>query len=171
MSKQWYGSLNNRMMERTLQPVPTVGMDATVSGYSDRYAYTVTEISKETITVTQSVNKDGKTIDITRTYPRKIKAVEDNAKLTSGNILEHAQVYEFTPGDPENARTYIFHKKSGTYKKESYKWVKDETITRAIATERGLNHFGGTYEPSNRTKQDNETIILGTKQKYYDPSF
>lgn len=49
-----YGSLTNRIIEHSVSPTPFVGMGATVYGYSDRYAATVT-----------AVNKTGKTIELT----------------------------------------------------------------------------------------------------------
>ena len=167
MGRQWYGSLNNRMMENTLQPIPTVEMGATVSGYSDRHPYTITGISEKTITITQNVQGN----EITRTYPRKITAIQDEFKVISGSMHDGSAKYEFSPGKKESEETYIFHKKSGLYKKEGTKWIVDKTITREVAREKGLMYHGGYYAPSNRTKQDNQTIILGTKQKYYDPSF
>lgn len=44
---QFYGSLNNRLMETSRQPEPTVGMAATKTSYSDRHAGTVVAFDKK----------------------------------------------------------------------------------------------------------------------------
>lgn len=40
----WYGSLQNRLEERTRQPMPEVGMGATAMYWSDREAYEVVAV-------------------------------------------------------------------------------------------------------------------------------
>jgi hypothetical protein len=47
MSKQWYGSLQNRLMERHTQVVPEVGMGVTELLYSDREPYEIVEITDD----------------------------------------------------------------------------------------------------------------------------
>lgn len=44
---RWYGSLQNRLYERTEQPEPEVGMGATEMWYSDRTPYEITEVIDE----------------------------------------------------------------------------------------------------------------------------
>lgn len=156
MSKVWFGSLQNRLGERSLQPVPEKDMGATMSMWSDRHAYTVNEISKQTVTVTYNVKGEG---EVTRTYPKVIFATRDNAKLVSKTILSESQEYEFTPGDPENKEKFVFHKKSGVYRKASTKYVPGENGER------------GSYVTTNRTTQDATALLLGYKSEYYDPSF
>lgn len=40
----WYGSLQNRLMERSAGPVPEVGMGVSECSWSDRNAYEVIEV-------------------------------------------------------------------------------------------------------------------------------
>ena len=47
MSRQWYGSLQNRLEERQLMPKPEVGMGVTELLYSDRTPYEITEVIDE----------------------------------------------------------------------------------------------------------------------------
>ena len=44
---QWYGSLQNRLDERTVQPKPYVGMGATAMYWSDRYPYEVIAVKDD----------------------------------------------------------------------------------------------------------------------------
>lgn len=71
-----YGNLINRVMENTTSNKPTVGMGATILGYSDRHAATVV-----------SVSKDGKSVDIQR----------DTATRTDKNGMSECQDYEYSP--------------------------------------------------------------------------
>jgi hypothetical protein len=161
------------MAENTFQPIPEVNMGATEMLYSDRHPYTILEVSKETVEYTAEVkHRDGSIETMTRRYPKWIKATEDHAKLIDGSMMSESQTYEYTTNQNlENAATYIFHKASGLYRRESKKWVKDPSITIEIAREKNLHHFGGYYIGSKRTNQEQTAIILGFKEKYYDPSF
>lgn len=47
MSKIWYGSVVNRIEERSAQPVPTVGMGVTECSYSDRTPWEIIEVKDE----------------------------------------------------------------------------------------------------------------------------
>lgn len=171
MSKQWFGSVNNRIMERTFQQVPFVGMGATVSYYSDREAYTVTEISKETVKYTTMVKQeDGSIKEMTRIYPKYIYAAQDDYKIVSGSMQNGSAVYEFIPTGKRGGK-FIFHKASGLYRAEGQKWVEDPSITAESVKGTSIPYIGGYYTGSNRTKQDSTAIILGSKDKYYDPSF
>lgn len=40
----WYGSLENRLMERSKQPEPVVGMGVTQCLWSDRHAFEIIEV-------------------------------------------------------------------------------------------------------------------------------
>ena len=40
------GSLVNHLMGRTAAPTPTIGMGATILGYTDRHAATIVDVSK-----------------------------------------------------------------------------------------------------------------------------
>ena len=47
MSSQWYGSLQNRIAEKSKMPAPVVGMGATELCYSDRHAYEIIEVKDD----------------------------------------------------------------------------------------------------------------------------
>ena len=44
MSKVWFGSLQNRIAERSVQPEPVVGMGVTECCYTDRHPYEIIEV-------------------------------------------------------------------------------------------------------------------------------
>lgn len=151
MASKWYGSLDNRISENVLQPIPTVGMGATETLWSDRHAYTILEVSKETIKHTMQVKGLG---EVTREYPKWIKASRDNAKLISGPIHSEAQKYEYSnDGKIEDAKTYYFHKGTSKYREENKTW-KD-----------------GEYKGTKRTTQERQCILLGYRDEYFDPCF
>jgi len=151
MSKQWYGSLNNRISENRLQPIPTVGMGATEHLWSDRHAYTVLEVSKETVIVTVEVEKIGM---VTREYPKWIKARQDEAKVIKGSCQDGSAQYEFTnDNDISKATTYYFNKNTSMYRQENRKWN------------------GKEYLPTGTTTKEKQSITLGYKDEYYDPCF
>ena len=47
MSNIWYGSVQNRLAERSKQPTPVVGMGVTECCYSDREPYQIIEVKDE----------------------------------------------------------------------------------------------------------------------------
>ena len=46
-----YGSLHNRLMEASKQPVPVIGMEATITSYSDRHAGTVINVGPKMVVI------------------------------------------------------------------------------------------------------------------------
>lgn len=148
-----YGSLNNRVEENTLQRVPEVMMGATLSLYSDQHAYTIREVSKETITV--EIN----TVEgvVKRTYPKWIKASRDKATIINGESVLGSPEYKFELTD--KIRKFIFHKLTGLYREEKTKLV-------------GLDENGNlNYEGTGRTTKDSSPLLIGYKREYWDPSF
>lgn len=91
-----YGNLINRVMENTTSNKPTVGMGATILGYSDRHAATVV-----------SVSKDGKSVDIQR----------DTATRTDKNGMSECQDYEYSPNPDAPIESYTL-RKNGTWVRE-----------------------------------------------------
>jgi len=81
-------------MAKTPMPetVPTVGMGATMCGWSDRHAYTVCEV----------VN------------PRKCFVQKDRVKRIDSNGMSECQEWDFTP-NPEAARVLITFRKDGRW--------------------------------------------------------
>ena len=162
-----YGSLDNRMLERTFQKVPEVGMGATMTMYSDRHAYTILEISKNTVTVTRKVeNNSGVIEEITRTYPKYIIASRDDFKVIKGSEMNDSAEYEYTT-NPSKPEKFIFHKNSGKYRKEVIKIVKcEEDDPNKLRGFINLKEVG-----TNRTNQEQSCLIIGFKERYYDPCF
>ena len=152
-----FGSIHNRLAERVVPQVPEVGMGAYGSYYTDKRPYTIVELSPETITVTFDTKDVGK---VTRTYPKWILAVEDEAKIISGTAFNGSAQYEFSEGDRAYARKFIFHKPSGLYREETKRYVATPN-----------SEFPWEYVGSGRTRKDNTPLIIGYRDKYYDPSF
>ena len=73
---KWYGSVQNRIMEGPGQPAPQVGMGATITSYTDRYAATISRVSPS-----------GKTVWVRR----------DKAIRTDSNGLSESQEYTYEP--------------------------------------------------------------------------
>lgn len=87
------GSLINRLMEKSAQPEPMLGMGATILMYSDRHACTVVEI-----------NKNGNIIGVQR----------DKAERTDNHGMSDSQSYQYSPNT--DARVEYFRKrKNGTW--------------------------------------------------------
>lgn len=72
-------SLINHLQSRATigQPEPTVGMGATLLGWTDRYAGTIVEVLP---------NKNGSVI---------VKVQHDNVKLVSGSAMSENQTWEY----------------------------------------------------------------------------
>lgn len=49
----WEGNLHNRLMERSKQPLPIVGMGATLCFYSDRHPCTIIDVLKPNLIILQ----------------------------------------------------------------------------------------------------------------------
>lgn len=160
MRTQLYGNIHNRLIERVVQKVPQVGMGATVSLYSDRQPYTITQVSTQfTKYITQVRQDDGSIKEMIIDYPKWIMVVEDNYKVTSGSTQDGSAQYEFSRGNGEEEK-YIFHNLTGVYRKERMKTIRSEH-----------SHLGIIYQGTNRTTQNQTAIIVGIRDKYYDPSF
>lgn len=99
MSKQWYGSFQNRLMERSVigQPEPEVGMGATTLHYSDRHACTISEV--------HYLGNDRYRIGVQR----------DEAKVIKGSCQDGSAEYQYTPR-PEGYVSFFQQDKKGVWK-------------------------------------------------------
>lgn len=88
------GSVINRLMEGSKQPIPEVGMAATICLWSDRYAGTVA-----------SVSRTGHQVAVRR----------DKATLVAGNMMSEGQEYRYE-ADPEGALYVFSRRKDGSYR-------------------------------------------------------
>ena len=89
-----YGSLQNILIDGTTEIVPTVGMGATILGWTDRRAYTIIEVSKS-----------GKTITLQR----------DNAIRIDKLGMTDSQQYEYKR-DTKGAITKVRKDRQGKWK-------------------------------------------------------
>lgn len=89
-----YGSLNNRLMEVSKMPIPTVGMGVTFLHYTDRDAGTIIEVRNS----------------------RTIVVQEDIATRTDTNEMSESQSYTFSPNPNGPKGTYTLRKNG--------QWVK-----------------------------------------------
>lgn len=93
MSRQWYGSLENRLMENAKMPEPVVGMGVTECSYTDREPYEVIEV------------KD----------PRHITIRALDWKRVDGNGLSECQDYEYSSNEA-NHPVHLFLTKQGKWR-------------------------------------------------------
>jgi hypothetical protein len=106
------GSVTNHLYSRAVigQPVPTVGMGATILGWTDRHAGTIVEVIK-----------GGKYIAVTR----------DRAKRIDKNGMSEMQEYAYT-SDPDGAKHWFKQEKDGrwssvTQNSETGRFKKDQS--------------------------------------------
>lgn len=92
MSRVWYGSLQNRLAERSRQPEPEVGMGATEMFYTDREPYEIIEV------------KDS----------RHITVRSMSCKRIDNNGMSECQDYEYAP-DPNGRIATLFKTKQGRW--------------------------------------------------------
>lgn len=90
----WYGSLENRLMERTRSDKPEVGMGVTELCWSDRHAYEVVAV------------KDDKHITIRRLMAKRIDS----------NGFSESQEYEYSSNEEWPTLTL--------YKAKDGRWVR-----------------------------------------------
>ena len=92
MSRRWYGSLDNRLLENTRGLDPQIGMGVTECLYSDREPYEIIAI------------KDDRHITVRR---MNYKRVDDNG-------MSECQDYEYT-SNPEGYTCELFKNKKGIW--------------------------------------------------------
>jgi hypothetical protein len=90
------GSLVNHVLSGSKQPVPEVGMGATVFGWTDRHPATVIEVGMQ-----------GK-------YPM-LKIQSDKYKRVDQNGMSEMQTYEYTPNPEGSITMWVF--KDGSWKR------------------------------------------------------
>lgn len=93
MSKMWYGSIDNRLLENAKMPDPVVGMGATEICYSDRHPYEVIAV------------KDA----------RHITVRELDWKRIDHNGMSESQEYKYS-SNPENRTANLFLTKQGKWR-------------------------------------------------------
>jgi hypothetical protein len=122
------GSVMNHLQARMVdgEPVPTIGMGATLLGWTDRYPATIVQVW---------VKRPGKPGELAGglTPERqaegyevaRIELQEDRAKLIGGSEQSEAQEYEFTP-NPQAALKTFRKNKAGLWRQvvkgESGRW-------------------------------------------------
>lgn len=147
-----YGSVVNRMAERTLQPVPVVGMGATMQLWSDRVPYTVVEVSKETVTKVLDTEKG----EVTRVYPKYIIVTEDKYSIIEGSAQNGSAVYKYETDPSAKPKKFILN--GHLYREENKKCV-------------GVDEIGLVYKGTGRTPKKNTALTLGYRDRYFDPHF
>lgn len=93
MSKVFYGSLQNRLMERSKMPEPQVGMGVTEFFYSDRHPYEIIEVIDSRHIVVRALD---------------YKRVDDNG-------MSDCQDYEYY-SNPANHTKKLFLTKQGQWR-------------------------------------------------------
>lgn len=86
------GSLINNIMSNTRNHEPTVGMGATELCWTDRHAYTVTQVSS----------------------PKRIEVQQDTATRTDSDGMTDAQSYSYAP-NPEGRKRVLTLRKNGSW--------------------------------------------------------
>lgn len=93
MSRAWFGSLDNRLMESSKMPKPEVGMGATECFYSDRHPYEVIAV------------KDDRHITV--------RALD--SKRIDSNGMSESQTYEYFSNE-NNPPVNLFLTKQGKWR-------------------------------------------------------
>ena len=93
MSRKWYGSIDNRMMENAKMPAPLVGMGATEMCYTDRHPYEIIAVKDD----------------------RHITVRELDWKRIDTNGMSDCQDYEYF-SNPENRTAELFLTKDGKWR-------------------------------------------------------
>lgn len=83
------GSLINLITSNTKNPTPTVGMGATILGWTDRSPATVVDVSKSGKSVTVQL---------------------DNYQRIDTNGMSECQIYKFSPNPEGSKRTFTIRK-------------------------------------------------------------
>lgn len=100
------GSVINAIMRQGKHPIPKIGMGATVLGYTDRHAATITKI-----------DNGGKRVFISR----------DLARRTDKNGMSESQTYEYTTC--KNCPSFAYTlRKNGRFVREGSSMHNGETI-------------------------------------------
>lgn len=136
-------------MRGDLPTIPIVGMGATKCVGSDRYAYTIQYVSDDVIYVPcyEDHPKTGIRTLVYVAMPKYILVTEDEWKVINGSCENGSAVFEFTPVPLSNyckGEEYVYNKSTKRYRKTTG------------------NH---------RTNMKMQSISVGFKRKYYDPSF
>lgn len=93
MGRRWYGSLQNRLLERASgQPEPQVGMGVTECLYTDREPYEIIEVKDERHIVVRGLD----------------------CRRVDSNGLSECQEYEYT-SNPDRATYTLYKRKDGTW--------------------------------------------------------
>lgn len=82
-------SLVNMVYAQTKNPTPTVGMGATICGWTDRHAATVFAVSKS---------------------GKKVMVQEDKATRTDSNGMSDCQSYDYEPNPKAQVQTFTLRK-------------------------------------------------------------
>lgn len=93
MSRAWYGSVQNRIMESSAMPKPEVGMGATECGYTDRHPYEIIEVADDRHIIVRALDY----------------------KRTDDNGMSDCQDYEYS-SNPENHTAKLFLTKKGEWR-------------------------------------------------------
>jgi hypothetical protein len=103
-------SVINNIYSRAVigEPAPKVGMGATILGWTDRYAATITKVTE---------------FGGSASWKFEIEVVDDLAKVVAGSAFDGSAEYEYSPGDGP-ARTFRKSKKTGMWVAG---YVSDET--------------------------------------------
>lgn len=123
------GSVMNHLYSRMTdgQPEPTVGMGATILGWTDRYAATIRNV----------FNIGGK---------RAVQVTHDKVKVVAGSVQDGSAVYEYETTADGTLITYAFDGARWqlyTFNQETKRWNKSKSGKGLRIGER--DHY---YDPS-----------------------
>ncbi len=107
------GSLTNHIYSRAVngQPEPAVGMGATILGWTDRHAATITKVWRSS-----------------KTGPLYLIVKEDTATVIKGSIHNGTAEYSYAP-NPQGSETYFRQRKDGQWQATAFngkRYVKVE---------------------------------------------
>ena len=115
---KWYGSIQNRILERTKPAVPEVGMGCTECMWSDRYPYEVIEVKDE----------------------RHCTVRELKATVVKGSTFDGSAEYEYE-SDPNGMVKTLFKTNKG-------RWVERHGRTYRDSNGWAMGYAEKYYDPS-----------------------
>ena len=132
--------------------VPEMGDGATTSVGSDRYPYTIVEVSRQTVD-REVKNPANPTETAILKWPKWIEVTKDTWKVITGSMRDGSAEYDYTSNFFNTPEKFIY--KDGSY----------------YAATKIYDPETKTYRTTNTCRKDSQRLSVGVRQYYYDPSF
>lgn len=145
MSNIWYGSINNRIAERSQQPTPVIGMGVTELSYTDCDPWEIIEVKDEKHIVVRELG-----------YERIDK-----------NGMSDCQKYRYFQKPDGNIRHLVL--RNGRWRDREWNIEYEKDSEGNYIFDKNYDRIIKSMKPSNRLGCNGWS--LGYARKYYDYSF